>query len=262
MEFCTIGSGSSGNSIYVGTKHTRILIDAGLSGKRITQGLAELGISGEQIDALFITHEHKDHIKGAGIFSRRFDVPIYATMQTWEAMKNDLGKIAPHNQCFVYEDENCVINDICVCPFAIPHDAVQPVGYNIFAGQNKVSIATDLGHVTDTIRESITDSDILLLEANHDEQMLKNGSYPWHLKQRILGENGHISNHTAGNLLAEIMSGKMKYIFLGHLSEENNHPHLAYETVAEILQNSQIKLGGALKMDMAARFSNGARVTI
>ena len=116
--------------------------------------------------------------------------------------------------------------------------------------------------MTDTIRESITDSDILLLEANHDEQMLKNGSYPWHLKQRILGENGHISNHTAGNLLAEIMSGKMKYIFLGHLSEENNHPHLAYETVAEILQNSKIQLGGALKMDMAARFSNGAKVTI
>lgn len=262
MDFCTIASGSSGNSLFMGTEHTKILIDAGVSGKRILEGLEKLSIAGDQIDALFITHEHIDHVKGAGVFSRKFDVPIYATMETWDAMEGSLGKIAPRNKRFVYEGEPCVINDLCVKPFAIPHDAAAPVGYSVFAGEKKITVATDIGHVTDTIRENITDSDILLLESNHDEDMVKKGRYPWNLKQRILGERGHLSNRTAGALLAEVMSGKMKHIFLGHLSEENNSPYLAYETVAEILERNRIKLGGALKMDMAARNSNGAKVTI
>ncbi len=262
MDFCSIASGSSGNSLYVGTKHTRILIDAGLSGKRIQDGLASLHIAGDQIDALFITHEHQDHIKGAGIFSRRFDVPIYATMETWNAMEKDLGKIAPRNRCYVYEGENCVINDVCLCPFAIPHDAADPVGYSIFAENKKITIATDFGHVTDTIRENIADSNLLLLEANHDERMVQAGSYPFYLKQRILGERGHISNATAGKLLTEALTGNMQHILLGHLSAENNHPSLAYETVSGILQEHHIKLGGALKMQLASRTQAGMKITI
>ena len=262
MEFCTIASGSSGNSLYIGTKHTRILIDAGVSGKRLTEGLAQLSLQGGDIDALFVTHEHFDHIKGAGVFSRKFDVPIYATMETWDAMEENLGKIAAWNKRYVYEGETCVINDLCVRPFSIPHDAANPVGYSVSAQQKKITVATDIGHVTDIIRENITDSDVLLLEANHDEELLRKGGYPWHLKQRILGERGHLSNRTAGELLAEVMSGKMKHIFFGHLSEENNRPYLAYETVEEILQTHHIRLGGALRMDMAARHSNGAKVTI
>ncbi len=262
LEFCTIASGSSGNSLYIGTQHTRILMDAGVSGKRIVEGLESAGVSGSQIDALFITHEHTDHIKGAGVFSRRFDVPIYATMETWEAMEDSLGKITPGNRRYVYEGEPCVINDMCIKPFSIPHDAANPVGYSVTAANKKVTVATDIGHVTDTLRENITDSNILLLEANHDEELVKTGSYPWRLKQRILGENGHLSNKTAGALLSEIMSGRLQHIFLGHLSEENNCPHLAYETVADILEKNHIKLGGMLKMDMAARYSNGVKVII
>jgi len=231
LKFCAIASGSSGNSVFVGTKHTKVLIDAGLSGKRITEGLASLNITGEAIDALFITHEHTDHIKGVGVFSRKFDIPIYATIGTWEAIENQIGKIAPKNKRFVYEEEPCVINDVCLCPFSIPHDAKQPVGYSIEAENHKITIATDLGHITDDIKQKLFGSKILLLEANHDVNMLETGSYPYLLKRRILSDKWHLSNELSGRLLAEIFHNGLKYIFLGHLSKENNFAELAYETV-------------------------------
>lgn len=246
--------------MFVGTEHTKILLDAGLSGKRIQEGLAKIETEGNQIDALFITHEHTDHIKGAGVLSRRFDIPIYATQGTWDAMEGQLGKIARNNKRFVYQGEKCVINDMCIHPFEIPHDAADPVGYSVFAEGYKMTIATDLGHVTETVKENIVDSDILLLEANHDEDMLKKGPYPWALKQRILGNQGHISNVTAGKLLSELMSEKMKYIFLGHLSEDNNRPTLAFQTVEEILKKHNISIGKALKMGMASRYTNSCMV--
>ena len=139
LEFCTIASGSSGNCTYIGSEHTKILIDAGISGKKIEEGLAELKLTGDQIDALFITHEHADHIKGAGILSRRFDIPIFATAETWAAMEGSLGKIAPSNKNIIYADEMCPINDICVKPFEIPHDTAEPVGYSIYAGEKKIA---------------------------------------------------------------------------------------------------------------------------
>ena len=262
LEFCTIASGSSGNCTYIGSEHTKILIDAGVSGKRMEEGLAELKLTGADIDALFITHEHQDHIKGAGIFSRRFDVPIFATEETWAAMEGTLGKIAPSNRRIVYADEICAVNDICVKPFAIPHDAAEPVGYSLLAGERKITLATDIGHVTDTLRENLEGSDLLLLESNHDIEMVKKGNYPWHLKQRILGEKGHLSNVAAGELLAEVATGKLKYVFLGHLSEDNNNPHLAYETVESILRKKRIEVGTHLTMDMASRFCNGVKVEL
>lgn len=262
VEFCTLVSGSSGNSTYIGTKHTRILIDAGVSGKKIQECLAELKLTGNDIDGLFITHEHLDHIKGAGIFSRRFDVPIYATYETWMAMEDTLGKISQGNKRFVYPGENCIINDICVKPFSIPHDAVEPVGYNIFAGGKKVTLATDIGHITEEIQESIAQSEILLLEANHDEEMVHKGGYPWHLKKRILSDNGHLSNKKAGELLSAVVDGKMKHVFLGHLSQENNEPHLAFDTVEKILQKNKIQVGKHIKMDMAYRHNTGLKVEI
>lgn len=262
VEFCTLASGSSGNSTYIATKHTRILIDAGVSGKKIEAGLAELRITGHDIDGLFITHEHLDHIKGAGVFSRRFNVPIYATYETWNAMEDGLGKISPGNKRYVYPGENCIVNDICVKPFHIPHDAAEPVGYNIFAGGKKVTLATDIGHITDEIRENIAESEILLLEANHDENMVQKGSYPWHLKKRILSDMGHLSNITAGELLSSVVDGKMKHVFLGHLSQENNEPHLAFDTVEKILGKNKILVGKHIKMDMAYRHNTGKKVEI
>lgn len=259
--FCPISSGSSGNCTYISTGGTRILIDAGISGKKIQEGLETLGVDGGSLDALFITHEHVDHIKGAGILSRRFDIPIFATQDTWEAMEGSLGTIARHNRKIIYSGENCVINDMCVKPFSIPHDAADPVGYSVFADNIKMTLATDLGHITEEIRENITGSDVLLLEANHDLEMLRNGPYTWALKKRIMGDFGHISNIAAGELLASVMNERLKHVFLGHLSAENNTPHLAYDTVEAILNNNNIYIGRDLKMDMALRYSVSMPVT-
>lgn len=259
VKFCTIASGSSGNSAFVGTEHTKILIDAGVSGKCIIQALSYLETAGDTIDALFITHEHTDHIKGAGVISRKFDIPIYATCGTWQSMENQIGNIPQKNKRFVYAQEPCVINDICVYPFAIPHDAMEPVGYSIETENHKITIATDLGHITNDIKQKLLDSEILLLEANHDEEMVKNGCYPYYLKERILGKKGHISNRTAGNLLCDIMSEKLKYVFLGHMSEQNNYPRLAYQTVKSILEKNDIKIGKYFQLDTISRY-NSSRV--
>ncbi|WP_317855466.1 MBL fold metallo-hydrolase [Chakrabartyella piscis] len=262
MEFCTLVSGSSGNCTYMGTKHTKILVDVGVSGKKIESGLAELSVQGSEIDGIFITHEHLDHIKGAGVFSRRYNVPIYATFDTWRAMEDTLGKIAPDNRRYVYPEENCILNDLCIQPFSIPHDAAEPVGFSVFGAGRKITVATDLGCVTDTIKEHIADSQILLLEANHDVDMLKNGPYPWHLKQRVLSDVGHLSNMNAGGLLAEVMSGKMEHVLLGHLSAENNEPALAYHTVERVLACSKIQVGKHIHMEMANRNFNGRKIEI
>ena len=264
MKLCSIASGSSGNCIFAGSETTSLLIDAGISGKRVEAGLAVLDRSAKELDGILVTHEHSDHIQGLGVLARRYGIPIYATDGTIQAMQQtkSLGKFPEGIFHTIHADDTFMLGDIAVHPFTISHDAAEPVGYNVFSGEKKITLATDIGHVTDTIRESIEDSDVLLLEANHDVEMLKKGGYPWSLKQRILGENGHLSNHTAGRLLAEVMTGKMKYVFLGHLSEENNNPHLAYETVEEILRNNRIEVGTHVKMDMASRFQNGVKVEL
>ncbi|MCD8089386.1 MAG: MBL fold metallo-hydrolase [Clostridiales bacterium] len=253
MEFATIASGSSGNCIYVGTENTKILIDAGISGKSICAGLDQIGVRGEDIDALFITHEHDDHIKGAGIFSRKYGTPIYATCGTWCGGEYKMGKLNPLLRNAVSHDENIIINDLCVKPFNIPHDANEPVGYNISTDKFKVTVATDIGHVTKTVMDNLAGSNVLLLESNHDVDMLKNGSYPEMLKRRIYGDKGHLSNETAGKLLACVMSGRLSYVRLGHLSIENNTERLAYETVCSILNNYKIKVGTYLDVAVAKR---------
>lgn len=262
VKFCPLVSGSSGNSTYIGTKHTHILIDAGVSCKQIVEHIRELKIDPEQIDAVFITHEHIDHIKGAGVLSRKYDIPVYATPGTWEGIGKTVGSFAQKNVRYVYEEEICVINDICVKPFAIPHDTIEPVAYSVFAENSKVTVATDIGHITDTVKENIYDSDVLLLEANHDLDMLKNGRYPWPLKKRILSDKGHLSNIAAGDILSDILTGRLKFVFLGHLSKENNEPHLAYETVRKILEEDRIKVGTYFKLDMASRYTNSLLVEL
>ncbi len=237
MVFCPIASGSNGNCIYFGTENTHLLIDAGLSGASAQKGMVEIGVSPESIDGIFVTHEHSDHIQGVGVLSRRYDVPIFATEKTWLRMDrhNMIGKIQPHNKRVIYAGEPCIVNDICLIAFDIPHDSAQPVGYTAYADGFKLSVATDIGHVTDEIRESIHDSDLILLESNHDIEMLQNGPYPKELKLRVAGSKGHLSNVSAGQLLSEVMTERLKYIYLGHLSEENNRPLIALDTVQTIL---------------------------
>ena len=253
VRFCPIVSGSSGNSTYIGTEYTHILIDAGVSGKKIQDGLNAINIECGALDGIFVTHEHIDHIKCVGILSRRFDLPVYATEGTWEAMAGSLGDISRKNRKIIYGGEKLELNDIYIKPFEIPHDAAEPVGFSVFAGDFKVTVATDIGHASECVKENIADSDVLLLEANHDIEMLKRGSYPYNLKQRILGDYGHMANINAGRLLAEIMSARIKHVFLGHLSAENNTPEIAYRSVEQVMFDNNIKVGKDINIQLARR---------
>ena len=237
MKLCSIASGSSGNCIFAGSDKTSLLVDAGISGKRIEFGLNEIDRTTADIDAILITHEHSDHIKGLGVVARKYKIPIYATAGTIDALlaMNSLGKMPEGIFHEIREDEPCVIRDIAVHPFSISHDAAQPVGYRLENGGKRIGIATDMGQYDDYISEHLSELDGLLLESNHDVNMLQVGRYPYYLKQRILGSRGHLSNETAGQLLCRLLHDGMKKILLGHLSRENNYEALAFETVcAEI----------------------------
>jgi len=264
IEFCPIASGSSGNSTYISVGETHMLIDAGLSGIRIEKSLRALNVDCSAIDAIFITHEHSDHTQGACILSRRFNIPIYATPKTWECMEKNRnnGAIAKQNKQFVYAEENLILGDAVVRPFVISHDAAEPVGYNIFADDKKITVTTDIGCVTDELKARIAESDVLLIESNHDVDMVMNGSYPYQLKKRILGDHGHLSNVNCGKLLAEIMCGRLKHIYLGHLSEDNNRPALAYETVFNILEARGVKIGGEKSLYLAERSGVSRKVLV
>lgn len=256
IDFCPLASGSSGNCIYFAAENSNILIDAGLSGIRIERALSSIGVHPTQLDAIFITHEHGDHIMGAGIMSRRFGIPLFATAGTWESAEKDgsLGKILPKNKNVIYENEGFTFRDLYINPFTIPHDAWNPVGYSIFARSFKVTVATDIGHMNDGIKQNIAESDVLLIESNHDVDMLINGRYPYPLKQRILGDKGHLSNVACGAALTEIAGAKLKHVYLGHLSEENNRPELAYETVSDILTANNIDLVNGVNLHLADRY--------
>lgn len=264
IDFCPIASGSSGNSTYIRVGETRVLIDAGISGIRVENGLRALNVEASAVDAIFITHEHTDHTQGACILSRRFNIPIYATPKTWEAMERSRnnGAIAKQNKQFVYAEENLILGDVMVRPFAISHDAAEPVGYNIFAEGRKITVTTDIGCVTDELKQRIADSDVLLVESNHDVDMVNNGPYPFQLKKRILGNHGHLSNVNCGKLIAEIMCAKLKHIYLGHLSQDNNRPALAYETVFNILEARGIKIGGEKSLHLAERSGVSRKVSV
>lgn len=240
MKLCSIASGSSGNCIFAGSDTTSILIDAGISGKRVENGLNTLGYTGKDLDGILITHEHSDHIKGLGVLARKLQIPIYATPKTIEAILGygSLGKFPEGIFTEIIADESFEIGDLKIDPFAISHDAVEPVGYRICHEDRSVGIATDLGKYDDYIVSRLQGLDALLLEANHDVNMLQVGAYPYYLKQRILGDRGHLSNSTAGHLLCELLHDGLKEIVLGHLSRENNYEALAFETVC-----SEVTLG-------------------
>lgn len=252
MIFCSLYSGSSGNCIFVSTENAKILIDAGLSGKAIQSGLSKINESISDIDGIFITHEHSDHIKGAGIVSRKYDIPIYANKITWESMLPMLGKLSEHN-IRVMDNECMELNDLYIKSFEIPHDAACPRGYSVTDGKKKVCVATDMGYFTDKVKEEISDADIVLLESNHDVEMLKSGPYPYVLKRRILGNKGHMSNDDCGKAIVDITGDKLKRIMLGHLSKINNYPDLAYMTVVNILKENSIKLNKDIILSIAKR---------
>ncbi len=243
MKICSLSSGSSGNCIFVSSGLTHILIDAGVSGKKIEQELEKIGESIDSIDAMLVTHEHIDHIKSIGVLARKHAISIYGTKGTLtEAINGShpIGNVNPGLLNFVVKDRPFMIGDILVTAFSVSHDAADPVAYSFRCGGSKIGTATDLGRVDDYIMDNLKDSDVLYLESNHDVRMLEVGSYPYQLKQRIKSDLGHISNDTCAKLVVELCSGsetKVKDVILAHLSEENNFPELAFETV-----NSEVML--------------------
>ena len=233
MKLCSIASGSSGNCIYVGSDHTHIIIDAGISKKKIEEGLGKIGISGEELDGILVTHEHSDHIQGLGVFSRKYKVPIYATAGTICGIENykSLGKMPEGLFHSIKAAEEFSLGELTIKPFAISHDAIEPTGYRIEKNQKSVAVATDLGNYDKYIVEKLKDVNALVLEANHDVHMVEVGPYPYPLKRRVLGEQGHLSNELSGRLLCDILHDDLQCVMLGHLSKENNYESLAYETV-------------------------------
>ena len=233
MRFTSIASGSSGNCTYVGSDNTHILIDAGVSKKRIEEGLNCLDLSLSDIDAIFVTHEHTDHIAALHTILKKHQIPIYATNGTIAGIRDSDKKNEMVSSEFipVQVDKMISVGDMQINPMTISHDANEPCGYRIYVGNRKIGVATDLGCYTDYTVECLKDCDAMLIEANHDVRMLQTGPYPYQLKRRILGDTGHLSNEKSGELLCRLLNDKIQGIFLGHLSKENNLPELAYETV-------------------------------
>lgn len=233
LELCSIASGSSGNCICVGSDNDHILIDAGISGKKIEKGLESMDLKACELEGILVTHEHIDHVAGIGVMARRYHLPIYATQLTIDAIKRvkSVGKIDETLFHPIIVGEKFEIGDMSFEPISISHDAADPVAYKASNNKRSMAVITDLGTYDETIIEKLQNLDGLLLEANHDINMLQMGPYPYPLKQRILGDRGHLSNERSGQLLCELLHDKFGTVLLGHLSKENNYEELAYESV-------------------------------
>jgi phosphoribosyl 1,2-cyclic phosphodiesterase len=253
IKFCSLSSGSSGNCQYIETDRARVLVDAGFSGRRIENLLSSIDVCPTSIDYILITHEHIDHIKGAGVLSRRYDIPILANERTWFNMTEKIGEIKAKNIKVIESDKDLEIKDLGVHPFKIFHDAADPLGYIFFYESTKITIMTDTGWVNNSMKDKIKGSSLYLLESNHDVDMLKEGNYPWYLKKRISSTQGHLSNDDAGEILSQVLLGEGEIILLAHLSQENNIPSLAQETVGKFVKKSGINTQKDITLDLTYR---------
>lgn len=262
IKFCSLFSGSSGNSTFISDGYTKVLVDCGTSGKKVIDALHGIGEDPSLLSGILITHEHVDHIKGVGILARKFNIPMFANQKTWEQIHPSIGDLNPEKMHTFESGESFCLGDIKVRPFSIPHDAADPVGFNFFIRDSKVTIATDIGHMNKTLLDYLLGSDIILLEANHDIEMLKIGPYPWGLKQRVLSNHGHLSNDMAGKTAAYLVENGTSRVILGHLSKDNNFPALAYQTVENIMREKGIKPGMDAILTVADREFTGAIIEI
>lgn len=242
LRFSILASGSTGNSMVLDNQKVKILIDAGLSMKKIEQLLEERETGCKEIEAIFVTHEHSDHIKGLGAIARKYHLPVYANEKTWLELDRQIGEIAEQQRKVFATGDVIEFDSLKVESYGISHDAADPVGYCFYEGGQKLSLATDLGYVSSKVKEKICDSDVLILESNHDVEMLRVGRYPWNVKRRILGDLGHLSNEAAGEALCELMSQRTRRIYLAHLSRDHNMLDLAKLTVQHVLEEQGYSL--------------------
>lgn len=253
LNFCSFASGSSGNCYMIRQGQTAILVDVGISGKRIFEGLEYTHTPLEEVAAVLITHEHIDHVKSLPVVTKKApNIKAYANKRTWGSIER---KVAEEKKAFFITGEDFYIGDILVRPFPIPHDAAEPVGFSFYADERQISIVTDAGYISEDIFNEIMDADLLVLEANHEVEVLQMCSYPYHTKRRILGDKGHLSNVTAGKCICKLMEvkDKARRILLGHLSSQNNEPELAKMTIGNILREEDIYIGDRLQMEVILR---------
>lgn len=261
LNFCSLYSGSSGNSLLVESENTKLLIDAGVSAKRIEKALTDISIDPSSIDGILITHEHTDHVQGLGTFSKKFDLPVFVNQETLDAMPKQKDKLDLNNIKTFKVTDHFSIGDLDINPFSIPHDAANPCGFNIFKDTKKISIATDIGHITTDILKNLEGSSFVLLESNYDPEVLKCSRYPFSLKSRIAGPTGHLPNEMAGKTISYLLKSGLKSAMLGHLSKESNFPELAYKTVVEELLSSSYD-ENSLSLCVASRDEHSKLITI
>lgn len=264
INFTSLISGSSGNATLFSDGSTHLLIDCGMSGKQLFEALAKIGLSPDRLDGILLTHEHIDHVKGAGVIARRHKLPIYATAGTLSAM--NVGPIPDEQIKIIDSAHDFEIGTIGIKPFDIPHDAAEPVGYSFYIGGEKFSLATDIGHMHKALIEQIMKSKMVLLESNHDVDMLQYGPYPFPLKQRILSDIGHLSNENAAKTALQLVNSGVEHIMLGHLSEKNNHPEIAMMETYNTLTFAGVKVGSDVTLQVAdrykaTRFSTGVTIS-
>lgn len=252
LFFCSLFSGSSGNASFAAAGGSRVLIDAGLPASRIQEALRSVGSDLNEIDGVLITHEHIDHIKAVGTLSRQFNLPIYANAATWQAMEasGKIGAIPRCNRAVFDTGHDFFIGNIGVSSFPVAHDTAEPVGFVLWGGGRQVAVATDLGHITNMVLDRIREANAVLLESNHDVDMLQNGRYPAFLKRRILGRRGHLSNTAAAAVLIDLMEHGVERVALAHLSQDNNTPEVAFHTMAQALLSVGAQIGQDIEITM------------
>ncbi len=247
ITLCMLSSGSKGNSIYISDGVTSVLIDAGLSGIEIERRMKSKALSPEDLDAIVVSHEHADHIHGVGVLSRRFAVPVYISRKTYIAASPFLGKI---EEVRTFEcGFGFMINNVSFHPFSVSHDAEDTSGFTVSKNGTKIGIATDLGIATTMVKEHLRKCSLLVLEANHDPDMLANGPYPWPLKQRIRSRTGHLSNEESRALLQELQHDNLEHVILSHISETNNTPETAMRVVGQAMTCRGARLDAAGQYD-------------
>lgn len=254
-RFCSLFSSSSGNSTYIGTTKDGILIDAGVSAKKINEALAARDIAAETIRAIFVTHEHTDHITGIRVLASKHNIPVYATQGTLTELE-EKGVLNGKFPCDVISEKGIDVCGMVIRPFKTPHDSRESCGYTIMMpDERKISVATDIGHITDTIVDAVSKSDLILLESNHDIGMLKNGDYPYDLKRRILSDYGHLCNEKCAEAVRLLLGKGTTRFLLGHLSEKNNIPDLAYRTTYSALCETGAREGSDYTLEVCAKMN-------
>ena len=250
LKYSILASGSSGNATYIETDRTRLLVDAGLSGRKIEGLFKQIDRQVDQVDAILVTHEHKDHIHGVGVLSRKYNLPIYANQKTWSVMAKMIGPVEPDNVRYIEPEDMVTIGDIDILSYQVSHDAIQPQFYAFQKNQKQFVMLTDTGYVSDRLRAMLKDADAYLIESNHEIEMLRYGAYPWSLKQRILSDKGHLSNIDGALVMTDLIGNRTKNVYLGHLSRDNNTKELALASMRETLSRYDFNIDQDIHIHM------------